>query len=163
MRSRPICACATSAVLLIAVGVFQVGAFAEQGTGSEASSREEKADRVAFEGVCGTCHPTSMAGDIRTESEWVETVEEMVKIGAKGSDEQFDRLMRFLLRTRTKVNVNNATAPEIAPVLDVSEATAQAIVKRRLETGGFKTLAELKKIPGVDAAKLDARKDRVVF
>ena len=87
----------------------------------------------------------------------------MVKAGAKGTDEQFDRLMRYLLRNWTKVDVNTATAAEIAPVLDVSDATAQAIVKRRTENGSFKTIEELKKVPGVNGARLEARKDRVVF
>jgi competence protein ComEA len=36
-------------------------------------------------------------------------------------------------------------------------------VKYRTEHGSFKTLEDLKKIPGVDAAKLNARKERIVF
>jgi competence ComEA-like helix-hairpin-helix protein len=36
-------------------------------------------------------------------------------------------------------------------------------VKYRAEYGNFKTLGDLKKVPGINAAKLDARKDRVVF
>ena len=84
----------------------------------------------------------------------------MVKIGAKGTDEQFERVIRVLLRTLTKVNVNTAPAQEIAPVLDMTDATAEALVKYRTEHGSFKTLEDLKKIPGVDAAKLNARKER---
>src|SRR5437870_4531048 len=64
-------------------------------------SREDKAEKAAFEGVCGTCHPSSMVDSLRSESEWRETVEVMVKAGAKGTDDQFDRLMRFLLRNWT--------------------------------------------------------------
>jgi competence protein ComEA len=87
----------------------------------------------------------------------------MVKLGARGSDEQFDRLMRFLSRNLTKVNINSATAREIAPVLDIGDAMAEAVVKRRTEIGKFKALDDLKKISGVDAAKLEARKDRIAF
>jgi len=104
-----------------------------------------------------------MVEGLRTESEWYEEVEQMIKIGAKGTDEQFDRVMSILLRTLTKVNVNTATASQIAPVLDVSDATAQAIVKRRTEDGKFKSIEDLKKVAGVDPAKLEARGNRITF
>src|SRR6266513_3295168 len=129
-------------------GVLLTGGAFGQKTDS-GISREAKADKAAFEGVCGTCHPASMVDGLRGESQWRETVELMVKAGAKGTDEQFDRLMRYLLRNWTKVDVNTATAAEIAPVLDVSDATAHAIETRRTENGSFKTIEELKKVPGV--------------
>jgi len=121
------------------------------------------ADKKAMEAVCGSCHSASLVEGLRSQAEWLETVEQMVKLGARGSDEQFKRLMRFLSRNLTKVNINSATAGEIAPVLDIGDGTAAAIVKRRSEIGKFTTLDELQKIPGVDAAKLEARKDRIVF
>ena len=104
-----------------------------------------------------------MVSDIRTEPEWKSTVEHMVAIGAAGTDEQIQAVMRVLLRTQTKVNVNTATASQLPLVLNISEATAQAVVKYRAKHGNFKTLGDLKKVPGVKAAKLDLRKDRIVF
>jgi competence protein ComEA len=126
-------------------------------------AREEAADKAAFQAVCGSCHALSMVEGLRTESEWYEEVEQMIKIGAKGTDEQFDRVMSILLRTLTKVNVNTATASQIAPVLDVSDATAQAIVKRRTQDGKFRSIEDLKKVAGVDPAKLEARGNRITF
>lgn len=125
--------------------------------GSEAS------DKADFETVCGACHTTSMVSEIRTEPEWKETVEHMVSIGARGTDDQLEAVMRFLLRTLTKVNINTATAAQLPLVLDVSETTAQSLVKYRGEHGNFKTLDDLKKVPGIVAAKIDARKDRIAF
>jgi len=104
-----------------------------------------------------------MVSDIRTEPEWKEIVEHMVSIGADGTDEQLEAVMRVLLRTLTKVNVNTATAEQLPLVLDISEATAQAVVKYRAGHGDFKTLDDLKKVPGINAAKLDTRKDRIAF
>jgi competence protein ComEA len=151
----------------LCIGVFAAGALLTRGAFGQKTegdaAREDKADKAAFVSVCGSCHPASMVDSLKSEPEWRETVELMVKVGAKGTDEQFDRLMRFLLRNWTKVNVNVATAAEIAPVLDVSNETAEAIVKRRAENGGFKTIDELKKIPGVNAEKIEMRKDRVAF
>jgi competence ComEA-like helix-hairpin-helix protein len=42
-------------------------------------------------------------------------------------------------------------------------AAAQAVVDYRTAHGNFTTLADLKKVPGIDAARLDARKDRIAF
>jgi competence protein ComEA len=147
---------------LIAAVVFSIVSAFGQKPDSDAD-REDKADKAAFQNVCGGCHPSSMVNSLKSEPDWLETVQVMAKLGAKGTDEQFERLFRFLLRNWTKVNVNKATAEEIAPVLDISDATAEAIVARRTAAGAFKTLEELKKIPGVNAEKLEARKDRVAF
>ena len=127
------------------------------------TSRSEAADKADFETVCGACHSSSMVSDILTAPEWKETVAQMVSIGAKGTEQQMEAVMRVLLRTLTKVNVNKAAAAELPLVLDITEATAQALVKYRADHGDFKTLGDLKKVPGIDAAKLDARKDRVAF
>jgi competence protein ComEA len=71
--------------------------------------------------------------------------------------------MRYLVRNLSKVNVNTATAAQIAPVLDLSEASARALVDYRAEHGPFKTLDDMKKAPGVNPGKLDSRKNRIVF
>ena len=45
----------------------------------------------------------------------------------------------------------------------VDAATADAVVTYRTEQGGFKTIDDLKKVPGIDGAKIEARKDRLMF
>jgi competence protein ComEA len=147
-------------LLTTALNALQ-GPARKQNSGTQDQS--EAADKLVFAGVCGACHTVSMVSDMRSESEWVETVEYMVSLGAKGSDEQMEAVMRFLRRTLTKVNVNTATAEQLPLVLDISEAAALAVVKYRGEHGNFKTLDDLKKVPGIDAAKLEARKARLVF
>ena len=154
-----LCGVPLTAVVLICMG----SALAQEPRSGASASREEAADKAAFQAVCGSCHPLTMVDGLRTESEWLQEIEQMVKIGAKGTDEQFERVVRVLLRTLTKVNINSATAPEIAPVLDITDVTAEALVKYRTEHGSFRTLEDLKKVPGVDAAKLNARKERIVF
>ena len=151
----------TKAGWFTAALVVGAGAALAQKPASDKPS--DAADKAAFETVCGACHPVSMASDLRSAPDWKDTVDVMVTFGAKGTAEQFDALLRYLLHNLTKVNVNSAAAAEIAPVLAVSEATAQAIVKRRIEKGSFRTIEELKQLPGVDAAKLEERKDRIVF
>jgi competence protein ComEA len=146
----------------IAVLVLCARSARSQKAPSDKPSGGGAADKAAFEAVCGACHPVSMASGLRSEPDWKETVEVMVKAGAKGTVDQFDGLLRYLRDNLTKVNVNTATAAEIAPVLAVSEATARDIVKRRTAKS-FRTIEELEQLPRVDAAKLEARKDRIVF
>jgi len=142
---------------LVAALALPLASLRGQGPNSEAQ------DQVTFRALCGSCHGTTLVDGLRTEAEWQEEIDQMVKIGARGTPEQLLRVMRVLARTLTKVNVNTAEPPQIAPVLDVSEAVAQDVVKRRKSIGKFKSLEALKQVPGVDPAKLEARKERVLF
>ena len=130
---------------------------------AQKTADEDKKDKAVFEAVCGACHPPGMADGIRSEQEWKETVDQMIAIGAKADERQLGSVIRYLLHNQTKVNINTASASEIAPVLAVSESTARAIVTRRKESGAFKSIGEIAKVPGVDAAQLQARQDRIVF
>jgi competence protein ComEA len=120
-------------------------------------------DKATFDRVCGKCHSTTMISDLKSEEEWIETVQNMVSIGAKGTDDEFHQVQRYLARNFTKVNINTATAAQIAPVLDIAANAAQIIVDYRAAHGTFDSLDQLKKIPGVDAAKIEARKDRIAL
>jgi competence protein ComEA len=150
-------------VLLVNIGLLVGIAAPCAAQAARASTRAEAADKADFEAVCGACHTSSMVTDIRTEPEWKDTVEHMVSLGASGTDEQMEAVMRVLLRTLTKVNVNTAQAAQLPLVLDISDTVAQAVVNYRAAHGNFRTLDDLKKVPGINAAKLGARKDRVVF
>src|SRR3954452_15918378 len=86
---------------------------------SSAPARSAAADNADLEAVCGACHTTSLVSDIRGETEWKEIVGEMVSLGAKGSEEQLEAVMRVLQRTLTKINVNTASAPQLMLVLDI--------------------------------------------
>ena len=144
-------------LLIVLACVFTVGGAIGQKPGSDPE------DQMTYRAICGSCHGTSLVEGLRTEQEWREEVAQMVKIGARGTEAQFETVFRVLARTLTKVNVNTAEAERLAPVLDVSAATALEMVKRRASAGGFKTLEELKRIPGVDPVKLEARKERILF
>ena len=143
------------------IGLLVAGALL--GSAQAPTPKSAVADQADFEKVCGACHNTSLVSDIRTQPEWEETIENMVSVGANATAEQLKAVLRVLLRTLTRVNVNTAAAAQLPLVLDISEATAQALVKYRTDHGDFKSFEDLKKIPGIDAARLEARKDRIVF
>jgi len=62
-----------------------------------------------------------------------------------------------------KINVNKATAGDLEKALRLSEAQAAAVVHWREEKGDFKSIEELEKVPGIEAAKIEASKNRLAF
>src|SRR5262245_7320797 len=119
--------------------------------------------RDALFKVCKACHgPESVLGQLKTRSEWSKTLEEMAANGATGTDEEWNSILEYLDTHYSLIMVNTAPAKELAPKLDVSPEVASAIVSAR-EKAKIASIDELKKVPGLDAAKLDARKDRLIF
>lgn len=120
-------------------------------------------DLADLQAVCGRCHNLQLVtAQARGEDEWREIIGKMVGHGAKGTDAQFDGLARYIIANLTVVNVNKAPADQIARVLDVSNAVGGMIVARR-QAREIRDLADLKSVPGVDAATVESRRDRIFF
>ena|SRR5689334_11346294 len=114
--------------------------------------------------VCNDCHgPESVLGHIKTHDEWNKTLDEMATNGAQATDDEWNQILAYLDQNYSFIFVNKAEAKDLAVTLDVPAEVAASIVSARTENGPFKTIDELKRVAGVDAAKLDARKDRLVF
>jgi DNA uptake protein ComE-like DNA-binding protein len=86
----------------------------------------------------------------------------MGNLGARGTDEQFDAIARYIRRHLTMVDVNTATPDELIRLLQVPGSVADAIVERRRRRP-FTDLADLGSVPGVDAAALEADRNRIRF
>jgi competence protein ComEA len=93
---------------------------------------------------------------------WHDTVQKMVDRGASGTDEQFDDIMDYLHRTMTTIEVNSADADELQLVLNIPAPVAQRIIEQRSKHK-FTDLAQLKAVPGIDAASLNARARLIYF
>ena len=120
--------------------------------------------KAAVEKLCADCHGlATVVGLRRTRTAWETTVDDMAARGAKGSDEEFDAVVNYLARYLGKVNVNKASEKEIQEIADLTGAEAAAIVAYRTRNGDFKDLNDVRKVPGLDSAKLDSRKDRIAF
>jgi competence protein ComEA len=120
--------------------------------------------RDALFKVCANCHgPESVLGQLKTREEWTKTLDEMASNGAMGSDDEWSLIQGYLDRYYSLILINKAPAKDLALTLEVPESVAQAIVRIRAEKGDIKTIADLKRVPGVDEMKIDARKDRLVF
>jgi competence protein ComEA len=123
---------------------------------------EQAREAQSMKAVCARCHTLEMVTSTpRSYDAWHDTVQKMVNLGARGTDDQFDDVMDYLHRTVTTIDVNSADVDELEIVLEISEATAQAIVARRQEKK-FTGLADLQSVAGVHAAVLKA-KARMIF
>jgi DNA uptake protein ComE-like DNA-binding protein len=98
----------------------------------------------------------------RAWDRWNDVFADMTQRGANGTDEQLERVTTYFLENLTFVNVNASPADEIAGVLGVGDDVAGAILASR-ERQHFANLAELRAVPGVDPAKLELRKSRILF
>jgi|SRR5882724_11316293 len=123
----------------------------------------DKPGKATLEKVCFTCHgPENVLKKRRSKTAWDKVIDDMSEKGAKATDAQFDEILTYLSRYYVLINVNQAKADELVDALDIAKEDATAIVKYREANGDFKTVDAVSKVPGVDTAKIDARKDRIV-
>ena len=120
--------------------------------------------------VCGNCHGAEIViGRQETPEVWGQIVTEMVERGATGTEDEFYEVIDYLAKNFSKtspvikINVNRVTAKDLQSTLAMPEKQAAAIVRYREEKGDFKSIDDLKKVPGIDPAKIDANKKRLAF
>jgi competence protein ComEA len=124
----------------------------------------EATGKAALLKVCGNCHGAeTVIQTLRTRQEWSDVIDQMARFGAEASDQEFDQILEYLARHFSPIRVNKATAKELEAALDVPAAVAEAIVAYRGEKGEFKTVEDVKKVPGLESATIEARKARFVF
>ena len=130
-------------------------------SGQQSAPEPSKAN---FERLCGTCHePERGTSSRRTREQWLQTVNQMVARGAQGTDDELMAVVEYLTREHGRVNVNLASAADIALVLGLTPAEGAAIVEHRRQRGTFDDAAAVERVTGVDARKLAARRDAMVF
>jgi DNA uptake protein ComE-like DNA-binding protein len=128
-----------------------------------ASAADQDPNLEAVQTVCGRCHTTAVFLDKpRSWDRWNDVFADMTQRGANGTDEQLARVTTYFLENLTFVNVNTSASEEIAGVLGVASDVAAAIIDSR-QRHPFANLAELRAVPGVDPAKLELRKSRILF
>jgi len=119
--------------------------------------------------ICGQCHEPQRAASIRlTRDGWEATIGDMIARGAKGSDEDFQAILDYLAKNflgeaARPLNINTATSVELESVLLLLRKEAAAVIAYREKNGLFKSVDDLKKVPGIDAKKIEAQKDRLYF
>jgi competence protein ComEA len=115
--------------------------------------------------ACGTCHEARRAASVRlTREGWAAVIDGMIKRGARVSDEEFPIVLdylstHFLGEALLPLNVNTASQIDLESAGGLLRREAAAVIRYRDTHGRFKTLDELKKVPGLDFKKIDSRRD----
>ncbi len=117
--------------------------------------------------VCSKCHsPDNVIANGQDRAGWENTITKMAGFGAEASDEEFTEILDYLVKNFpavTTIHVNQATAAQLESGLGLSATEAEAVIEYRKKNGDFKSIDDLKKVPDVDAKKLDAKKDQLAF
>ena len=132
----------TASILLAAAAVAPLGA-----------------DTATFERVCGSCHSVTLISDVKSLSEWEETVDSMIERGAKASTSERAAVMRWLGHNYSRTNINQAPAQELIEVLDIQPANADSILAHR----PYRSFPELINLNPTCAKQLERQKERIVF
>lgn len=148
--------------LALLISISAVSLFAQQ-------SLPDGPGKATTVRVCTGCHGAEMfSGARKSKPEWDHVVTNMTtERGVDISDADYATVLKYLSAnlgpTSAKVNINKAAAAELARALEIPAAQAEAIVQYREKNGSFKDLDAVKKVDGIDAAALDAKKDRIEF
>jgi competence protein ComEA len=114
--------------------------------------------------VCSGCHDAEIVlSHLQTPSEWTDTFQKMVDVGAEASADEWRAIEQYIDANLALIAINKSPASELQLTMGVTPDVAAAIVKHRQDTGAFKSIDDVKKVAGVDAAKLDSCKNRFVF
>jgi competence protein ComEA len=149
------------------VGLKSVLFLALFAVNASAQSLPESAGKDVFVSVCSLCHaPTAPMGKQWTKAQWETKVTEMLQEEPDVTPQERAAILGYLsenFKPGGKIYINKAGAKDLETALELSAGQAEAIFRYREETGGFKTVDDLKKVPGVDAAKIDAKKSLLEF
>jgi competence protein ComEA len=123
--------------------------------------------KETFESVCSLCHaPTAPMGKQWTRPQWEAKVIEMLQEEPDVTKEERAAIVEYLstnFKPGGKIYINKARAKDLESALEIPTDAAAAIIRYRDQNGDFKTLDDLKKVPGLDAAKVQSKKDLFEF
>jgi competence protein ComEA len=127
----------------------------------------EGAGKDAVVKSCLECHGVANFRAVRHDAAgWTESVQDMVDRGASATPADVEAIVAYLAKNfgqGSKVQMNTAPLEEIKKVLGFTVPEANAIVSFRAQNGPYKDWRDVLKAPGVDAAKVEAKKDEMAF
>lgn len=151
-----------AAYLIAALSLFSLRARADDlpdGKGKELILR-----------ACVGCHKAEELAVYRfTNDEYHTIVARMGDRGAQATKAELDVIADYLFQNfpkvedATKINVNKATAQQIAAGLGLTGEEAEAVVNYRERHGDYHAWGDLLIIYGVDGKKIAAAKDKISF
>ena len=138
-------------------------------TGTAKADLPEGYGKAATIRVGGSCHSPERATTLHPSRQgWEDTVTKMAKLGASGTEDDFDAVLSYLsthygLEVPGPLNINKATSVDLQTTLLLRRSQANALIQYRSQHGQFQSLDDLRNVPGLDFAKIEAKKSRIVF
>jgi competence protein ComEA len=129
-----------------------------QGAGSEETQK-----------LCSGCHELERSISLRQDRDgWKATINKMISLGAGGSEQEFSAALDYLSRnypaqSLPPLNVNTAKAIDFETRLSLRRSEAARVIEYRTKHGSFKSIDDLKMVPGVDPARIETKKAILVF
>ncbi|BCS31760.1 hypothetical protein TBR22_A09640 [Luteitalea sp. TBR-22] len=117
---------------------------------------------------CGACHEARRAASARlTKAGWAAVIDSMIGRGAKIAEADVPVVLdyltaNFLGEAAQPININIAPQIDFEAAVGLLRREAAAIVAYRNTHGRFASVDDLKKVPGVDPRKIEARKSVLV-
>lgn len=117
--------------------------------------------------LCSSCHPPERGASVRlTREGWQDVMTRMVGIGMKGTDEELTAALEYLAthfkgEAAAPLNLNRATPVQLQSIAGLLRRESAALIAHRTKTP-CKTLEDLKTVAGLDYAKIEKRRDRLV-
>lgn len=134
--------------------------------GAFGQSLPEAPGKETFQTVCSRCHsPSAVIGKQGSKQWWQSKVTEMLQEETDVPDADVDAIVAYLAKNFpvVKINVNKAVAKDLESGLELTSKESEAIVQYREAKGSFKTMDDLKKVPGLDSVKIESKKERLEF
>jgi competence protein ComEA len=126
--------------------------------------------KALIERACVGCHKAEELTVYRfTKDEYQMIVYRMGDRGAQATRAELDVIAAYMfehfpkVEDSSKINVNKASAQEIATGLALTDEEAEAVVKYRERHGDYHAWGDLLIIYGVDGKKIAAAKDKISF
>lgn len=125
--------------------------------------------KAETEKLCKQCHEIARAISPRLDrGGWEKSMTKMTAFGMKATDEEYALVVDYLVKhfpaeDVPRINVNTATAIQMESGLSLKRSQASAVLAWRKEHGNFKSFEDLLKVPGLAAAKLEEKKDRIAY
>lgn len=125
--------------------------------------------REETEKLCSDCHELARSISLRQDRDgWKATINKMISLGATATEQEISAALEYLsthypAQALPPLNVNTGKAIDFETRLSLRRSQAAAIIQYRNVHGSFKSIEDLKKVPGVDREKIDAKRNVLAF
>ena len=117
--------------------------------------------------LCGTCHPVERGASVRlTREGWQDVMTRMVGLGLKASDEELNAVLEYMAthfrgEAAAPLNLNRATPVQLQSIAGLLRSESALLIAHRAKAP-CKNLEDFKAVKGLDFAKIEKRRDRLV-